>query len=57
MNVECTLKYSVALAITVIKENVDLTLSRVVPPDSGPLWGGRRATLLNILKAKENENG
>lgn len=33
-------------------------LSRVVPPDSGPLWGGRRATLLNTyLLAKENENG
>ena len=30
-------------------------LIRVVPPDSGPLWGGRRATLLDIYFFSEGE--
>ena len=33
-------KYSVTPAITVRKVNV-YALIRVVPPDSGPLWGGK----------------
>ncbi|MBQ9926333.1 MAG: hypothetical protein IJO65_00005 [Lachnospiraceae bacterium] len=48
------MKYSVAPAITVRKENV-YALIRVVPPDSGPLWGGRRATLCCVFCNKEKE--
>lgn len=33
-------KHSAAPALTVRKENVYDALNRVVPPDSGPLWGG-----------------